>query len=95
MARLRGNLLVGQSGGPTMVINSTLAGVLQEAALHEEIDEIYGMSAGIQGLLDEEMCDLRRLRSWKAAGERPSPSGLRAGEAGSARRPDGRRADDL
>lgn len=43
-----------------MVINSTLAGVIREARLHEEIGEIYSMSAGIQGLLDEEIYDLRR-----------------------------------
>ncbi len=60
MAKLRGNLLVGQSGGPTAVINSTLAGVLHEAQLHAEIGEIYGMANGIQGLLEEEICDLRR-----------------------------------
>ncbi len=60
MLRHKGNLLVGQSGGPTAVINSTLAGVIQEALAHEEVGGIYGMVNGIQGLLSEEMYDLRR-----------------------------------
>lgn len=54
-----GNLLVGQSGGPTAVINSTLAGVISEAMAHAEIGEIYGMANGIQGLLLEEIRNLR------------------------------------
>ncbi|MGA1014985.1 MAG: 6-phosphofructokinase, partial [Limisphaerales bacterium] len=42
-----GNLLVAQSGGPTAVINSSVAGVIQEAGRHEEIEEIYGGLNGI------------------------------------------------
>ena len=40
---LVGNLLVGQSGGPTAVINASVAGVIQEAGKHpEQIEEIFG-----------------------------------------------------
>jgi len=60
MSALRGNLVVGQSGGPTAVINASLAGVVQEALRHEAIDGIYGMRHGIEGLLREELVDLRR-----------------------------------
>jgi len=49
MAELIGNLLVGQSGGPTSVINATLAGVVTEAGKHESIEEIYGGANGILG----------------------------------------------
>ncbi|MCJ7822791.1 MAG: 6-phosphofructokinase [Armatimonadetes bacterium] len=56
---VRGNLLVGQSGGPTAVINASLAGVIEEAKRHSEIGELYGAVNGVQGLLDEEMVDLR------------------------------------
>ncbi|PYI80051.1 MAG: 6-phosphofructokinase, partial [Verrucomicrobia bacterium] len=42
MAELVGHLLVAQSGGPTAVVNSSLAGVIQEAGKHECIEEIYG-----------------------------------------------------
>jgi ATP-dependent phosphofructokinase / diphosphate-dependent phosphofructokinase len=57
---LKGNLLVGQSGGQTAVINSSLAGVIAEALKHEEIGEIYGMLDGVQGLLENRLIDLRR-----------------------------------
>jgi len=56
---VRGNLLVGQSGGPTAVINASLAGVIEEAKRHSEIGELYGAVNGVQGLLEEEMVDLR------------------------------------
>ena len=39
---LVGNLLVAQSGGPTAVINVSIAGVINEAGRHECIEEIYG-----------------------------------------------------
>ena len=58
--KLKGNLLVGQSGGPTAVINSSLCGVVQEAMKHEQIQGIYGMVHGVLGLLREELIDLRR-----------------------------------
>ncbi len=59
----RGNLVVGQSGGPTAVINASLAGVIQEALRHDAIESIYGMRHGIEGLLREELVDLRRESS--------------------------------
>jgi ATP-dependent phosphofructokinase / diphosphate-dependent phosphofructokinase len=59
MSSLQGNLLVAQSGGPTPVINASLAGVIAEALNHEdEIVEIYGGMNGIQGVLHEELIDL-------------------------------------
>lgn len=47
-----------QSGGPTAVINSSLAGVITEALNHEEIEEIYGSLNGILGVLQEDLIDL-------------------------------------
>jgi len=58
MAELIGNLLVAQSGGPTAVINSSVAGVVQEAGRHECIEEIYGGMNGIYGILREELIDI-------------------------------------
>ncbi len=58
MAELIGNLLVAQSGGPTAVINSSVAGVIQEAGRHECIEEIYGGMNGIYGILREELIDI-------------------------------------
>ena len=47
---MKKNLIVGQSGGPTAVINGSLYGVVTEAMRHtEEIDEIYGMKRTYDG----------------------------------------------
>jgi 6-phosphofructokinase 1 len=56
----KGNLVVGQSGGPTAVINNSLVGVIDEAMEHEEIEGIYGMLHGIAGVLHEDFIDLRQ-----------------------------------
>lgn len=58
MAELSGNILVAQSGGPTSVINSSLAGVITEALNHECLEEIYGGLNGIFGILNEDLVDL-------------------------------------
>jgi len=52
-----GNVIVGQSGGPTSVINSSLAGVFKTAK-ERGAEKIYGMRFGIQGLMDEKYIDL-------------------------------------
>ena len=51
------NAIVGQSGGPTSVINASLAGVFQ-ACQSRGAEHVYGMLHGIQGLLEEKICDL-------------------------------------
>jgi 6-phosphofructokinase len=57
----KGNLAVGQSGGPTAVINCSLAGILAEALAQEaRVGEIYGLVHGIEGALRGELVDLRR-----------------------------------
>ena len=48
---MNGNVIVGQSGGPTSVINSSLVGVFQ-AAKKADCPKIYGMRNGLEGLLD-------------------------------------------
>ncbi len=53
----KGNVLVGQSGGPTAVINSSLAGVFKNAK-ERGFNKVYGMRYGIQGFLDEQYIDL-------------------------------------
>src|SRR5512139_3243931 len=58
MAELVGNLLVAQSGGPTCVINSSLAGVITAAGHQECIEEIYGGANGILGILNEDLIDI-------------------------------------
>lgn len=51
------NVIVGQSGGPTSVINSSLLGVYK-TALDRGADVVYGMVHGIKGLLDGDVVDL-------------------------------------
>lgn len=55
-----GNLVVGQSGGPTAVINSSLVGVIK-GALHFHIPKVYGMKNGIEGFLQGKLLDLNEL----------------------------------
>ena len=74
MAELVGNLLVAQSGGPTAVINSSLAGVIQEAGRHECIEEIYGGANGILGILNEDLIDINDERAKTIAGLKYTPS---------------------
>lgn len=57
---MKGNILVGQSGGPTTVINASLAGVLSAAFNSENIGTVYGMINGIQGLMDDQLMDMTK-----------------------------------
>ena len=54
---MKGNVIVGQSGGPTAAINSSLAGVYRTAK-DRGANKVYGMLHGIQGLLEEKYIDL-------------------------------------
>jgi len=54
------NLLVAQSGGPTAVINSSVAGVVTEARGNQKVDGMYGAINGILGVLKEDLVDLGR-----------------------------------
>ena len=63
MAQVMGNVIVGQSGGPTAVINSSLAGVYKTAR-DRGARKVFGMLHGIQGLLEERVADLsKHIRS--------------------------------
>jgi len=58
MDELVGNVLVGQSGGPTSVVNASVAGIVAEALNHVAIEEIYGGLNGVLGILQEDLVDL-------------------------------------
>lgn len=51
------SVLVGQSGGPTSVINASLAGVVIEALKNDNIDKVYGTLNGIEGILNKNIID--------------------------------------
>jgi len=58
MAKLVGNAIFGQSGGPTSVINASAAGVITEALKQDCINKVYGAANGIKGILDEKFYDM-------------------------------------
>lgn len=71
---LYGNALIAQSGGPTAVINASLAGALTEALNHECIEEIYGGLNGILGILNEDFIDLAMESQQTIRGLRYTPA---------------------
>jgi len=58
MAKLSGKALVAQGGGPTAVINQSLAAVVLEARKFPEITKVYGARHGVRGILNEDFLDL-------------------------------------
>ncbi|MBP7561178.1 MAG: 6-phosphofructokinase [Armatimonadetes bacterium] len=71
--KLRGNLVVAQSGGPTAVINNSVVGVVDEAFRHACIEEVYGSFRGIGGILEENLMDLRQEDPRTIRGLRSTP----------------------
>jgi len=71
---LVGNLIICQSGGPTPVINSSLAGVIDEALRHDEIEGVYGALNGILGILNRSIIDLKKEDPSVISGLRNTPS---------------------
>ncbi len=57
MNKINGNIVVGQSGGPTAVINASVAGVYR-AAKEMGVAKVYGMVHGIQGFLEKNLIEL-------------------------------------
>ena len=70
----KGNVLIGQSGGPTSVINSSLAGVIEGALSANLANEIYGMHYGIEGFMQEWLYDLGNQPRKVIEGLRHTPS---------------------
>ena len=60
MKDLKGAALLGQSGGPTSVINSSAAGVFLEALKQDNITEVYGAVHGVKGILNEDFYDMKQ-----------------------------------
>jgi 6-phosphofructokinase 1 len=57
-----GNMVIGQSGGPTVVINQSLVGAILEAKKHKKfIKNIYGARHGVKGILGQELVDLTNM----------------------------------
>lgn len=58
MAKLTGKVLIAQGGGPTAVINQSLAGAVLEARKYAEVTKVYGALNGVRGIVNEELVDL-------------------------------------
>lgn len=57
------NCFIGQSGGPTVAINASLAGIIDECINSQQYDHVYGMINGIMGLLESRYMDLLEVFS--------------------------------
>jgi 6-phosphofructokinase 1 len=75
-------MLIGQSGGPTVVINRSLVGAILEAKKHKAIGGIYGTQFGMKGILAEDFIDLRK----ESAATLAAVAGTPASALGSARK---------
>ena len=71
---MQGNLLVAQSGGPSMVINQSLVGLVLAARGNPDVGKIYGALHGIDGILGEAFVDLRKETSANLEAVAATPS---------------------
>ncbi len=60
MSTLKGACIIGQSGGPTSVINASAYGVIRTALDHPDITAVYGAAHGIKGVLNDELYDMSK-----------------------------------
>lgn len=60
-AQVKGNAVVGQSGGPTRVINQSLVGVIEEIKEHPCIKNAYGAIHAVRGIVNEDFIDLNKI----------------------------------
>ena len=68
------NCLVAQSGGPTSVINATLAGVVKANQMNQIYDKVYGGLNGIEGILEERFVELTNMSEAENEILRQTPS---------------------
>lgn len=70
----KSNMVIAQSGGPSMVINQSLVGAVMTARKSDRIGKIFGACHGIDGILSETFIDLREIseKRLKSVAETPS-----------------------
>jgi 6-phosphofructokinase 1 len=61
MSTAKGNAVIGQSGGPTSVINQSLVGVVKEARKHGHINRLLGARHGVRGIVDNDFIELNDI----------------------------------
>lgn len=70
----KANAVIGQSGGPTGVINASLVGVIEEANKHPEIENLYGAVHAVAGIVKDDFVDLKKLSGEELKRVAASPS---------------------
>ncbi len=68
-----GKAIIGQSGGPTAVINRSLVGFIKEAT-NKEYEEVLGARHGLSGMLSEDFVDLSKLSDSQLYGIAKTPA---------------------
>ena len=71
---MKGNAVIGQSGGPTSVINASLAGAVSAALKNPDIGTVYGMNYGIEGFMQERLINLSAQKKEVLEGLKTTPS---------------------
>lgn len=71
---IAGNAAIGQSGGPTAVINQSLVGAVEQLKLFKSVKKIFGMRHGVSGLTKDELVDMRKLTTAQLAAIARSPA---------------------
>ncbi len=74
MAKLTGKVLIAQGGGPTAVINQSLAGAVLEARKYAEVTKVYGALNGVRGIVNEELVDLTQETTYNLKQVADTPS---------------------
>ncbi|MDR0570653.1 MAG: 6-phosphofructokinase [Clostridiales Family XIII bacterium] len=76
MEKLKGSLIIGQSGGPTSVINASVQGCVEAALNSPSVTRVLGASHGIRGILDDRLYDMRMEDPEEIARMRHTPAAI-------------------
>lgn len=76
MSQLKGAVLIGQSGGPTSVINASALGCIETALKSENVTKVYGAAHGIKGVLNDCLYDMSQEDPEELALMRYTPSSV-------------------
>ncbi|MDD3169660.1 MAG: 6-phosphofructokinase [Eubacteriales bacterium] len=76
MSQLKGACLIGQSGGPTSVINASALGCIEAALKSESVTRVYGAAHGIRGVLDDCLYDMNQEDPKELALMKSTPSSV-------------------
>lgn len=71
---LQGKVLVAQGGGPTAVINQSMAGVVLEALKFPQVEFVYGATHGVAGIVNEDFLDLTQETGFNLEAVANTPS---------------------